>query len=590
MKSDRFAPWLLVLVVLVVYLPGLAQLPLLDRDEPRFATAAREMMERDDWIVPTFNGNYRFDKPPLIYWLMRAGYAMAGMNELGARLPAVACMIALVLLMWSTGRRWFGKREGFAAAFMLATSLQFFIHGRLAVADMPMVLCVAVACVALAELLLGAEASIVPAWHRRRAWWSLWAALGMGFLAKGPIALLVPALALLLWRWVFWRKPLQWARLGIGRGLLLTTGIVAIWGIPALWLTHGQFWEVGIGEHVVRRGFEKFNDRSYSVFFYLGTAFVSLFPWIVFAGLAGMAALRQWDARRAWLVSWFVAPYIIFTAYSTQLPHYVLPGFPAFFLVLGSGFWGKGGAEEWGGTPFRGAGGTEGLGREEGLPLWKVRGAEGWGEKGGVPHWLRVSVAAVLSIVGLVLIGILALVLRTELAAGLEPLRHALLGLVLVSSGFLLVAASWWCRRVGLTVLGIALLATGSHRAGTGLRTVNPALLMSQQWHPDVRCLGWGFAEPSLVFYSGAKWIFPGTPAALADALAIPGPAVIVVMERECDPLGFFTGHLRWREYPAPAALAGASRCLQSFEGLNLGRCRWQRISVWMRPESIPVK
>ena len=98
-KWDRFAPWLLVLLVLAVYLPGTAQLPLVDRDEPRFATAAREMMERHDWIKPTFNGVDRFDKPALVYWLMHAGYATVGINELGARLPAVACLLALVLLV-----------------------------------------------------------------------------------------------------------------------------------------------------------------------------------------------------------------------------------------------------------------------------------------------------------------------------------------------------------------------------------------------------------------------------------------------------------------------------------------------------------
>ena len=62
-KVGRFAPWLLVVLVLAIYLPGIAQLPLLDRDEPRFATAAREMMERDDWIVPTFNRASRMPNP-----------------------------------------------------------------------------------------------------------------------------------------------------------------------------------------------------------------------------------------------------------------------------------------------------------------------------------------------------------------------------------------------------------------------------------------------------------------------------------------------------------------------------------------------
>jgi 4-amino-4-deoxy-L-arabinose transferase-like glycosyltransferase len=557
-KGDRFAPWLLILLVLAVYLPGTAQLPLVDRDEPRFATAAREMMERDDWIVPTFNGAYRFDKPALVYWLMRGGYNAVGTGELGARLPAVACMIGLVLLVWSTGKRWFGGRAGFAAGLMLATSLQFFIHGRLAVADMPMVLCVAVACVALAELLLapetpaagqGSEAASKPAWSRRLAWWSLWLAIGVGFLGKGPIALVVPALALVLWRWVFWRKPLPWARLKIVRGLLLATGIVAIWGIPALVKTQGLFWDVGMGEHVVQRGFEKFNGRSYNPFFYLGTAPLSLFPWIIFAALAWRAARREWDARRAWLASWLVAPYVIFTAYATQLPHYVLPGFPAFFLLLGAGF-----------TP-------------ETLAT--------------LARWARVAMGAGLAVFGVVVTVALVGVNLAVLPPGLEPLRAGVVGLLAVLAGFLVVAAAWWRGRPLLVALGVVLLGVGGFRMGTGLRAVSPAVNMTAPWQnlPEgTRHLGWGFAEPSLVFYSKATWDFRSSPEALAEAIAKPGPIIIVVMERECDPLGFFTGRVRWREQPPPPGLEGAAYRMQSLEAFNLGRSRWQSIGVWFRP------
>ncbi len=61
---------LLVLFGALFYLPGLGQIPLFDRDEPRFATAAREMAGAGDFVVPTFNGELRPDKPPLVYWLM----------------------------------------------------------------------------------------------------------------------------------------------------------------------------------------------------------------------------------------------------------------------------------------------------------------------------------------------------------------------------------------------------------------------------------------------------------------------------------------------------------------------------------------
>jgi len=67
------ASLLLAIVSATILLAGTASLPLLDRDEPRFARATIEMLERGDWVVPYFNDEYRFDKPPLTYWLMAVG-------------------------------------------------------------------------------------------------------------------------------------------------------------------------------------------------------------------------------------------------------------------------------------------------------------------------------------------------------------------------------------------------------------------------------------------------------------------------------------------------------------------------------------
>src|SRR3569623_1510967 len=189
-------------------LPGTDWLPLVDREEPRFATATREMMERHDWSVPTFNGQYRFDKPVLTFWLMRVGYSIFGFSEMGARFHAILATIALVLVTWWMGRRWFSERAGFLGAAMLATCLQVFIHGRLALADMPMVACVALACFALKERLVDETP-----WRRSRWWWLLYLSIGFGFLAKGPLVLAVPLLAALLFRFALWRKPQAWGRL-----------------------------------------------------------------------------------------------------------------------------------------------------------------------------------------------------------------------------------------------------------------------------------------------------------------------------------------------------------------------------------------
>jgi 4-amino-4-deoxy-L-arabinose transferase-like glycosyltransferase len=304
----------------------------MDRDEPRFAQATWEMREGGQWIIPYFNGEYRFDKPPLTYWWMGIHYAVFGKTEFAARLhSAIAAWLASIVIL-SMGRRLFSPRAGLLASIAWLTCLQVMVHGRLAVADMPMILAVTTTMGAIARLLLPVEAP-----RRYGRWfWILTGSLAFGFLAKGPVAWAVPAVSLALTRFLLWRKSLPWKRLQIAPALALATGLVGLWGIPALIQTKGAFWEVGIGTHVVERGLSAFNGRfNLPLLFYPILAVFSLLPWSAFAPAALFTGAKcRDDLLRAFLLGWFAAPFLIFGFYATQLPHYILPGFPAFFLLL----------------------------------------------------------------------------------------------------------------------------------------------------------------------------------------------------------------------------------------------------------------
>ena len=117
---------LLVLLGCLLYLPGINNIPLFDRDEPRFAVAARTMMQTGDYIVPHYNGMLRPDKPPLIYWLMDLGYSLTGnYSELGARLPSVVCAtLTLLVVYFMTGSR-FGRITGMLASIVLGDDVLF---------------------------------------------------------------------------------------------------------------------------------------------------------------------------------------------------------------------------------------------------------------------------------------------------------------------------------------------------------------------------------------------------------------------------------------------------------------------------------
>jgi len=325
-----------VLLGLLMLLPGNAVLPLLDRDEPRFAEATREMLQRADFIVPHFNGDYRFDKPPLIYWCQAVSFRLLGQNAFAARFPSVLFSVGTALLLVFWGRSLDRPQVGFHAALIFLSCLQVLIHGRLSVADLPLIFFVTLAVWSGWELM-----------RQQSPGRSLWVALlalsfGLGFLAKGPIAWL-PLIGLLSTKFV---RPLicQTSIAPFLAAFACGLVLLAAWGIPALLATHGQFFVVGIGRHVIERSFGILDSHGLSgvlgylalLPFYLLTFFFSFFPW----ALKFPAALRSWWPRRLsddlgwYLLAQATVVFATFSLVRTRLPHYTLPAFPCLALWL----------------------------------------------------------------------------------------------------------------------------------------------------------------------------------------------------------------------------------------------------------------
>ncbi len=551
-RLQRVAPWLLMLVVLVLLLPSSGTMPLLDRDEPRFAQATREMMEGEhaNWAVPYFNGQYRFDKPVLIYWLMWPTYLAFGVNEFSARLPSVLCTAAMAWLLWYMGRRWFSAACGVFAGFGFITCVQLLQHGRGAVADMPMILCVTMAHYALFEL-LHAERPEYP----RRWFLLLYGALGIGFLAKGPVTLVVPLLTILTYRFAIWRRPLRWRNLRFELGLPLLLLIIAAWGIPAVIRTHGLFFRIGIGEHVVERGFRTFQGHGGFIFYYLLTALLSLFPWIAFAGSGAVAVRRNWNSKNAFLVSWLVGTYLLFSFYTTKLPHYVMPAFPAFFLIIGQ------------------------------LAQPRVT----------TPRWTSVWFWAVLMLGALIAGVALVEAFRIPVGESYSPLRDALAGTGWIILALIVLAVLWRFGVVSASVLPLLVVTASMVWLANGLRAVTPAVRLQRlfkQMPADTAYGGYRFMEPSLVFYTNHRWQPLGSVEKLKEFMAEPGPRLAVCTEREILP----TDYLRWRWRGTHEKLEGVSRAAeltqistdgyQEFvvDGLDVANSRWVTLRVYYRP------
>jgi 4-amino-4-deoxy-L-arabinose transferase-like glycosyltransferase len=361
---------LLFLGCVLFHVVGTWNLPLIDRDEPRFAEAAREMRERGDYIVPYFDNHFRFDKPPLTYWAQVASYRIFGENDFAARFPSViaAALTALSISAW--GSRVGGQKPGWWTAIIFTLSLQTFVHAKAAVADMWLVLFVTIAHWAGYELLRdrlaenqrptfnppsqGYGAADVQrlrpgsptGWKRSTSntqgvWWTIfYFSLALAFLAKGPIGW-TPLLTVVLTIF-FLPEPTLAGRFKFARGLLFTLAIVSLWGIPALVRTNGEFFRVGIGHHVVGRSIatmEGHGANSFATYlltlpFYFLAVFASFFPWSIKLPWLTRKLWRQRDAIDNYLIAGVAILFVVFTFVKTKLPHYTLPAFPLLALLL----------------------------------------------------------------------------------------------------------------------------------------------------------------------------------------------------------------------------------------------------------------
>jgi 4-amino-4-deoxy-L-arabinose transferase-like glycosyltransferase len=334
---------LVFLGALLLNVAGTWIIPLVDRDEPRFSEASREMRERGDYVIPFFNDKYRFDKPAFIYWTQIASYSVFGENDFAARFPSAVAAALTALLLFAWGRRIAGERTGWWAAIIFTLCLQVFIHGKAAVADMWLVFFVTAAHWAGYELLadsLGREpASVAP---RRFKFWRMafYVALGFGFLAKGPLGWL-PLLTVISTK-LFLRESSLTGRFWFVTGMLGALAIVSTWGIPALIRTNGEFFKVGIGRHVVERSFnvmEGHGANSWNTYlaampFYFLAVFISFFPWSIKLPGLTKRLWRRRDATDNYLVSGILIVFVIMSLVKTKLPHYTLPAFPLLSLLL----------------------------------------------------------------------------------------------------------------------------------------------------------------------------------------------------------------------------------------------------------------
>ncbi|NWG31496.1 MAG: glycosyltransferase family 39 protein [Rhodocyclaceae bacterium] len=319
--------WLLLAACLAFFV-GLSATPLIDLDEGAFTAATQEMFARGDFLATYLNGEPRYDKPILIYWLQAAAAALMGLSEFSLRLPSALMGLASVLFAWHFARRLFDAETAAFAALVAATAMGPALVARLAIAD------------ALLDACLAAAVFWQYLWLREgraRDLFIAWAAMGAGFLAKGPVAVVLPLAALFLHcatsgRWreflVFVTRPRAW---------LLWAALALPWYVAVTWVKGPGFVESFFLRHNVGRFSGAMGSpHAYGLFYYLPVALLVSLP---YTGLL-LGVVKRW--RRLWRDDFaryalilFALVFVLFSLSANKLPHYLLYGTAALWVLLG---------------------------------------------------------------------------------------------------------------------------------------------------------------------------------------------------------------------------------------------------------------
>lgn len=303
----------------------------LERAEIYFVDAARAMVESGDYLVPRYRGQPFFDKPPLTYWLLAASFRALGFTAAAARVvPAAAALMALAATV-ALGRMLVGREAALLGGLALATTAAFMAFGRIAMSDMLLALWTTLA-MALA----------VRAFEGGGPWpWVplLGAVLGLGFLTKGPVAVLLPGLGML---------ALWWSRRRDRLPLTFWSAAAAAAAFALL----GLGWFVLVGRRLgaeplryffLRENLERFAGDTYdsgrAPWYYLVTYLAEGLPWSLLLPAAAWSLLRAADpARRkaAVLLAWPLAMAVPLSLSRGKIDYYLLPLYPPLALAIGA--------------------------------------------------------------------------------------------------------------------------------------------------------------------------------------------------------------------------------------------------------------
>lgn len=329
----RFWPTALLLALCaLLYLPGLWSLPVVDRDEARFAQATRQMIESGDFINIRFQDEPRHKKPIGVHWAQaaaaRLSAPLADENAIWPyRLPSALGAMLAVWLLYFFLRSIAGEGAALLAAALLASSVLLNVEARLATTDALLLACVVASQGSLMRRLMEP--------HARPLAWSLvfWISQALAVLIKGPIAPLVSIFTLLGMRLGGARvRPLRLLHAWVGLPLSLL--IILPWVLAVSRATGGSFFVDAFAGDLFPKLVSGQESHGFPPGYYLLLVTLTFWPGSLLAGFALRSAWREkTEPLMRFMLAWLVPAWIVFELVPTKLPHYVLPLYPALATI-----------------------------------------------------------------------------------------------------------------------------------------------------------------------------------------------------------------------------------------------------------------
>lgn len=332
---------LLVLCYFIFFF-NIGNYALMDVDETRYVSMARDMFHSKDFLTLYLNGEYFFEKPPLYFWGECLSFALFGkVTEFTARFPVALYGTLSTLLVYFTGKKIISRRYGFISAVILATTLEFVMLAKFAILDIVVTTCIGF------SVMFGFLTQFVSDKNKKYMWWLFYIFSGLAVMAKGIPGFIVPfavmffvTIANKTFKKVF--KPQY-----ILPGFALFFLIVLPWHLIMLKLHDPLFFNEYIMKHHINRFFSSSEiDREQPFYFYFVTVLWGLIPWVFSAIAVGVTKLKSFkkfaveemtNSQRFLMfnIIAFVVTMLFFSSSSTKLITYILPVYFFTSFIMG---------------------------------------------------------------------------------------------------------------------------------------------------------------------------------------------------------------------------------------------------------------